>query len=124
MCIGDRWYGDGGIRLSAPLSPAVHLGASRILAMSTGYQRTIDEASTPVVDVYPLAAQIIVQLFKAGLLGTLNEDPGRQQRQTEILWKIDEGQRGGPRDLDRAKLLAMSDGGRSFSNRRGRHVRG
>ena len=34
-----------GIRLAAPLSSAVHLGARRILAMSTGYQRTPDEAA-------------------------------------------------------------------------------
>ena len=47
--IRDRWYGDGGIRLSAPLSAAVHLGARRIIARSTGYQRTAAEANTPVV---------------------------------------------------------------------------
>ena len=29
----DGWYGDGGIRLTAPLSPVLHLGARRILAM-------------------------------------------------------------------------------------------
>jgi NTE family protein len=33
---GD-WYGDGGIRLVAPLSPAVHLGADRMLVLSTHY---------------------------------------------------------------------------------------
>jgi NTE family protein len=38
--IGNAFHGDGGIRMAAPLSPAVHLGARRIIAMSTGYQRT------------------------------------------------------------------------------------
>ena len=34
VSIDDIWYGDGGIRLNAPLSPAMHLGASKILAVS------------------------------------------------------------------------------------------
>jgi len=33
--LGRHWHGDGGIRLSAPLSPALHLGATRMLGSST-----------------------------------------------------------------------------------------
>src|SRR5258706_2209750 len=55
--IGSEWHGDGGIRLAAPLSPAVHLGATRILAMSTGHQPTDAEAAKPNVKGYPPAAQ-------------------------------------------------------------------
>ena len=32
--LGDSWYGDGGVRQSAPLVPALRLGATRILAVS------------------------------------------------------------------------------------------
>src|SRR5207244_1820068 len=46
--IGNEWYGDGGVRLTAPLSPSLHLGASRILTISTTYQRTREEAARPL----------------------------------------------------------------------------
>jgi len=33
--IADRWYGDGSIRFSFPLSPAINMGAKKILAIGT-----------------------------------------------------------------------------------------
>ena len=47
--VDGAWYGDGGIRLTAPLSPAIHLGATRILAVTTRYARTREEADRPVI---------------------------------------------------------------------------
>jgi len=44
--IDGQWFGDGGMRLTSPLSPAVHMGADRILAISTRYARS----SHPRVD--------------------------------------------------------------------------
>ena len=40
--IGNAYYGDGGIRLSTPLSPAIHLGADRVLAIGIRYSRPSD----------------------------------------------------------------------------------
>src|SRR5438445_11991591 len=45
--IDGQWFGDGGIRLTAPLSPAVHLGADGILAISTRYPRTRSAPEQP-----------------------------------------------------------------------------
>ncbi|MEE8397814.1 MAG: patatin-like phospholipase family protein [Desulfobacterales bacterium] len=72
--VGNAWYGDGGIRQSAPLSPALHLGARRILAISTRYARTMEQANIPVVSGYPPPAQIMGTLMNAIFLDALDQD--------------------------------------------------
>jgi NTE family protein len=72
--VGEAWYGDGGIRLSNPLSPAISLGASRILVISPRYERSRSEADVPSVYGYPPAAQIFGLLMDAIFLDTLDQD--------------------------------------------------
>ena len=110
--IGKGWYGDGGIRLSAPLSSAVHLGARRIIAMSTGYQRTPDEANTPVVSGYPPIAQIIGQLVNAVFLDVIDEDVLRMERLNEMIRKLDAPQRNGFKPIELLVLRPSQDLGR------------
>ena len=110
--IGSRYYGDGSIRLSAPLSAAVHLGATRILAMSTGYQRTPDEARTPVVQGYPPAAQIISQLLNAIFLDVIDEDVLRMQRLNEVISKLPPEERDGLKPIDLFVLRPSRDLGK------------
>jgi len=98
--IDQRWYGDGGIRLAAPLSSAVHLGARRILAMSTGYQRTPAEAKTPVLHGYPPAAEMMGQLINAVFLDVIDEDVTRMERMNEMIAKLDSSQRNGFKAID------------------------
>jgi NTE family protein len=110
--IGNEWHGDGGIRLAAPLSPAVHLGARRIIAMSTGYQRTAAEESTPSVSGYPPAAQILSQMVNAVFLDAIDEDVVRMQRMNELLHAIPEQQRGGLKPIDLLVLRPSVDLGK------------
>jgi NTE family protein len=72
--IGASWYGDGGVRFSHPLAPAIYLGADRILAIATRYERTRSEADVPNVYGYPPAAQIFGLLMDAVFLDTLDQD--------------------------------------------------
>ena len=110
--IGSEWHGDGGIRLAAPLSAAVHLGARRIIAMSTGYQRTAAEAIAPVVDGYPPAAQILGQLMNAIFLDVIDEDVARMERMNEMLAKLDTRDRNGFRPIDLLVLRPSRDLGK------------
>lgn len=110
--IGDEWHGDGGIRLAAPLSPALHLGARRIIAMSTGYQGTEEEESKPVVSGYPPAAQVLGQLVNAIFLDVIEEDVARVQRMNELLRKMSSSEHGGLKPIDLLVLRPSIDLGK------------
>jgi NTE family protein len=102
--IGDAWYGDGGIRLTAPLAPAVHLGADRILAISNHYPRSRAEADRPAVSGYPPTAQIIGLLTNAIFADTLDQDAFTLERVNRLVAKLPEHRRMGMREV---KLLRM-----------------
>lgn len=110
--IGTAWHGDGGIRLASPLSPAVHLGARRIIAMSTGYQRTAAEASRPAISGYPPAAQLLGQLVNAIFLDVIDEDVARMQRMNEMIHKMDPSERNGLKPIDLLVLRPSVDLGK------------
>ena len=102
--IGGHWFGDGGIRLTAPLSPALHLGAERILAISTRYPRSLSEADAPVVTGYPPPVQVAGVLMNSVFLDLLDDDALRLERINELLAGLPHGQRLGMR---RIRLLTM-----------------
>lgn len=110
--IGDEWYGDGGIRLAAPLSPALHLGASRILAVSTRYDRSRAEADRPSVTRYPPPAQVAGVLMNAIFLDLIDQDALRLQRLNRLLERLPEGRRDGLRIVELLVLRPSRDLGR------------
>jgi NTE family protein len=97
--IGDEWYGDGGIRLAAPLSPALHLGADRILAISTRYEKQEEEASQAEVAGYPPPAQVLGVLLNAVFLDLVDQDALRAERINRLLEQLPEDQRHGMRPV-------------------------
>lgn len=91
--VGDGWYGDGSLRQAAPLAPAVHLGADRVLAISSRYSRTVDEAKRPAVHGYPPAAQVAGLLMNSVFLDALPADAARVERLNRLLAKLPEEDR-------------------------------
>ena len=95
----DGWHGDGSIRLTAPLSPALHLGAKRIVAISTRYQRTEEEADRPEVFGYPPPAQVAGVLMNSVFLDLLDHDAMELDRLNHLLERIPAPERGVLRPL-------------------------
>ena len=110
--VGTEWYGDGGIRLTAPLSPALHLGASRIITIATRYDRTASEAARPQVAGYPPPAQVLGVLYNAVFLDLIDEDVIRAERINRIVERLPTGVRNGLRRVDMLVLRPSRDLGR------------
>lgn len=110
--IGPAWYGDGGIRLSAPLSPALHLGAHKILAVSNRYVRTNVEAGRVEVVGYPPPAQVLGVLYNAVFLDLIDQDALRLERMNRVLAKVPEEEREGMRVVDLLVVRPSRDLGR------------
>ena len=102
--VGGQWFGDGGIRLTAPLSPAVHLGARRIIAISTRYGRTHAEADRPATDGYPPIAQIAGVLFNAVFLDLFDADALTLERMNRVVKQLPAEARTG---LTQVELLLL-----------------
>ncbi|NNE69503.1 MAG: patatin [Rhodothermales bacterium] len=102
--LGPAWYGDGGIRLAEPLSPAIHLGADRIIAIGTRYDRSRREADVPATHGYPPAAQIFGILLNAVFLDRLDQDASILARYNELLDRMPRKDWGSMRKI---KLLLM-----------------
>ena len=83
--LGDHWHGDGGIRLIAPLSPAMHYGADRILAISTRRGAGVEgQELEPMTEDYPPAAQIISAILNAVFLDVFDYDATNMERINEL----------------------------------------
>jgi NTE family protein len=110
--IDGAWYGDGGIRLTAPLSPAIDLGAQKIIAISTRYPRTREEGDRPSVSGYPPPAQVAGVLLNAIFLDLLDTDALRLQQLNTLIQRLPPNARDGLRPIDLLILRPSQDLGR------------
>jgi NTE family protein len=73
-----EYFGDGSMRQIAPVSPALHLGADRVLIVGTGRQAT-DQARARS-NIYPSFAQIAGHALNSIFLDSLLVDIERMER--------------------------------------------
>ena len=76
--INREYFGDGSMRQVAPISPALHLGAERVLVVGTG--RQAQDAARVHSSLYPSLAQIAGHALNSIFLDSLQLDIERLQR--------------------------------------------
>jgi NTE family protein len=90
--VDGEYFGDGSLRQAYPLAPAVHLGADRLLAVSSRY------VTTPAADgrepgSYPSTARILGLILNSIFLDHLDADAERLERVNQLLGRVDPKQR-------------------------------
>lgn len=85
--IGQSFFGDGCIRQTTPLSPAIHLGADKIIGIGVRYPRPQDQvrhmALSPFPD--PTIGQIAGVMLNAIFMDALEADVERMRRINELI---------------------------------------
>ncbi len=89
--IGNEYFGDGGMRMVAPLSPAIHLGANAILIIGTRDEKPDPPPESPTE--YPSAGEIGGYLMDTIFMDTLNADLARLKRINKTLALVPEDKR-------------------------------
>ncbi|GKS93156.1 patatin-like phospholipase family protein [Acidovorax sp. SUPP2825] len=81
-----EYFGDGSMRQSAPIAPAIHLGAERILVVGAGrMHEPAGEALHSDAPAYPSLAQIAGHTLSNIFLDALSVDVERAQRINQTL---------------------------------------
>jgi NTE family protein len=102
--IGEAFFGDGSVSQTAPLSPAVHLGARRIIAVGMRSQHTT--RMHPPDAEYPTTAQVLALLFNAVFLDAIDSDAERLERMNRLLAAVP-ADRAAPDGLRRVDFLML-----------------
>ena len=89
--IGNEYFGDGGMRMVAPLSPAIHLGANRIMVIGTRDEKPDLPPESPAD--YPSAGEVGGYLMDTIFMDRLNADLARLKRINKTLELVPEEKR-------------------------------
>jgi NTE family protein len=101
-----EYCGDGSMRQLAPISPAIHLGASRVLVVGAGRMSEAPRASRPSTR-YPSLAQIAGHALSSIFLDSLAVDVERLNRINQTVAIVPEAQRANTA-LRKVELLVIA----------------
>jgi NTE family protein len=89
--IGGHFYGDGSARQTAPLAPAIHLGARRIIAISM--RAAVSETYPEEAEAYPSSAEVFGLLMNSVFLDSLDSDAERLDRVNRTIQRLSPDER-------------------------------
>ncbi|WP_396589050.1 patatin-like phospholipase family protein [Bermanella sp. R86510] len=85
--INREYFGDGAVRQLAPISPALHMGANKIMVIGVSGTAHRRQRRTPM-QTYPSMAKIMNHMFNAAFLDSMETDVERLTRINNTLSKI------------------------------------
>jgi len=93
--IGESWYGDGCLRQTTPLSPAIHLGAEKIIAIGIRAPHPHERQRELAFNANrnPSIGQIAGVLMNAVFLDAMESDVERLSRVNQTLYHLDRQKR-------------------------------
>jgi NTE family protein len=113
--VASTYYADGGLRLNTPLSPALRLGADRILVVALRPQSRPDHEATlsdhPVED-YASPAYLFGKVLNALMLDHLDTDLARMRVMNEMV--LDGRKAFGDDFVERLNAVAESERGQHY----------
>lgn len=90
--IGRNYYGDGALRQLAPISPAIHLGAEKVLIVSSaGHKQKYDKPHRRIHS--PSFGQVIGHLLNSAFIDSLESDIELLEQLNEIVEELPAEQR-------------------------------
>ncbi|NNC77461.1 MAG: patatin-like phospholipase family protein [Woeseiaceae bacterium] len=113
VLINNEYFGDGAMRQATPLSPAIHLGADRILVIGVRNEVGDKEPDNSALPSYPSFAQIAGYMLDTLFLDGLYSDLERMTRINQLLDAVPAEQRQGVltemRPLDTMVIVPSED---------------
>jgi len=113
VLIGAEYFGDGAMRQATPLSPAIHLGADRILVVGVRNEAALPAPQPGDPDVYPSFAQIAGYMLDTLFMDGLYSDLERMTRINQVIDSVPEKDRKGSaanmRPIDTMVVLPSED---------------
>jgi NTE family protein len=111
--IAGEYFGDGAMRQATPLSPAVHLGAERILVIGARNEVQDFESDANVEPAYPSLGRVSGYVLDALFMDGLSADMERLTRINLMLEQVPgraiEGDEGPLRGIDAMVMLPSED---------------
>lgn len=107
--LGDSWHGDGSIRQTAPLSPALHLGAEKLLILATSGLPAKAEPVKGAELPYPSPAQVLGVVMNAILFDHISFDIQNLNRINDLTLQSKVANPGGMRVIDTTVIRPSAD---------------